>query len=152
VFEVGRRRRTIPTLLRRALLLRDRGSCRFPGCTNRLVDGHHVVPWARGGATTLENLVSLCRRHHTHVHEHGFRVEATGAGGFRFLRPDGREVASAGIAPTLSGDPVDVLRTQHRAAGVAIDAWTGFSRWDGRPVDYEHVVFCLVGQADVRNA
>ena len=49
VLDVGRRRRTIPTLLRRALRLRDRG-CRFPGCTNRHVDGHHVVPWARGGA------------------------------------------------------------------------------------------------------
>jgi hypothetical protein len=31
VLDVGRRRRTIPTLLRRALRLRDRG-CRFPGC------------------------------------------------------------------------------------------------------------------------
>jgi len=30
VLDVGRRRRTIPTLLRRALRLRDRG-CRFPG-------------------------------------------------------------------------------------------------------------------------
>jgi hypothetical protein len=52
VLDVGRRRRMIPTLLRRALPLRDRG-CRFPGCTNRRVDGHHVVPWARGGATAL---------------------------------------------------------------------------------------------------
>jgi Domain of unknown function (DUF222) len=48
VLDIGRRRRTIPTLLRRALHLRDRG-CRFPGCTNRMVDGHHVLPWARGG-------------------------------------------------------------------------------------------------------
>ncbi|MCW5889054.1 MAG: DUF222 domain-containing protein [bacterium] len=43
VLDVGRRRRTIPTLLRRALHLRD-GGCRFPGCTNRRVDGHHIVP------------------------------------------------------------------------------------------------------------
>jgi hypothetical protein len=86
VLDVGRRRRTIPTLLRRALRLRDRG-CLFPGCTNRVVDGHHVVPWSRGGSTTLENLCSLCRRHHTHVHEYGFRVEAGSAGVFRFLRP-----------------------------------------------------------------
>ena len=51
VLDVGRRRRTIPTLLRRALRLRDRG-CRFPGCTNRHVD----------------------RRHHTHIHEYrGFK-------------------------------------------------------------------------------
>ena len=53
VLDVGRRRRTIPTGLRRALRLRDRG-CRFPGCTNRHVDGHHIVPWARGGGTALE--------------------------------------------------------------------------------------------------
>jgi len=76
VLDVGRRRRTIPTLLRRALRLRDRG-CRFPGCTNRQVDGHHVVPWARGGSTALRNLCSLCRRHHTYVHEYGFRIEPT---------------------------------------------------------------------------
>ena len=60
VLDVGRRRGTISTALRRALRLRDRG-CRFPGSTNRHVDGHHVVPWARGGATTLDNLCSLCR-------------------------------------------------------------------------------------------
>jgi hypothetical protein len=145
VLDVGRHRRTIPTLLRRALRLRDRG-CRFPGCTNRLVDGHHVVPWARGGATALENLCSLCRRHHTYVHEYGFRMESDGAGGFRFFRPDGLEVTAASTAPPLSGNAVDALRAQHRAAGIAIDARTSFPRWDGRPADYDHAVFCLVGR------
>ena len=144
VLDVGRRRRTIPTLLRRALRLRDRG-CRFPGCTNRRVDGHHVVPWARGGATALENLCSLCRRHHTHVHEYSFRVESDGAGAFRFFRPDGFEVTATSAPPLLAGDAVDVLRAQHRTAGIAIDARTGFPRWDGRPPDYDHAVFCLVG-------
>jgi hypothetical protein len=148
VLDVGRRRRTIPTLLRRALRLRDRG-CRFPGCTNRHVDGHHVVPWARGGATTLGNLCSLCRRHHTHVHEYGFRIESDGSGGFRFFRPDGMEATAAAACPVLSGDPVAGLQAQHRADGIAIDAWTGFSRWDGRPVDYDHAVFCLVGTTSV---
>jgi hypothetical protein len=151
VLDVGRRRRTIPTLLRRAFRLRDRG-CRFPGCTNRYVDGHHVVPWARGGATTIENLCSLCRRHHTHVHEYGFRMESDGAGGFRFFRPDGREVAATAASPTLPDDPVDTLRAQHRADGITIDAWTGFSRWDGRPADYDHAVFCLVGASATSNA
>ena len=145
VLDVGRRRRTIPTLLRRALRLRDRG-CRFPGCTNRQVDGHHVVPWARGGSTALENLCSLCRRHHTHVHEYGFRIERDGMGGFRFLRPDGREVAASGGAPALPAEPVEALRARHRADGITIDAWTGFPRWDGQPPDYEHAVFCLVQQ------
>jgi Domain of unknown function (DUF222)/HNH endonuclease len=145
VLDIGRRRRTIPTLLRRALRLRDRG-CRFPGCTNRQVDGHHVVPWARGGVTALANLCSLCRRHHTHVHEYGFRLERDGPGGFRFFRPDGREVTAAGAAPALPAEPVDALRAHHRAHGIAIDAWTGFPRWDGRAPDYDHAVFCLVGQ------
>jgi hypothetical protein len=146
VLDVGRRRRTIPTLLRRALRLRDRG-CRFPGCTNRLVDGHHVVPWARGGTTALENLCSLCRRHHTYVHEYGFRVESDGGGAFRFFRANGAEVTAACSAPTLPGDPVDALRARHHAGGIVIDSRTGFPRWDGRPVDYEHAVFCLVGGA-----
>ena len=116
VLDVGRRRRTIPTLLRRALRLRDRG-CRFPGCTNRHVDGHHVVPWARGGATALENLCSLCRRHHTHVHEYGFRMENDGAGGFQFFRPDGVEVTAAGAAPVLPSDPVEVMRARAPSGG-----------------------------------
>ena len=106
----------------------------------------HVVPWARGGATALANLCSLCRRHHTHIHD-GFRVECYGAGGFRFFRPDGAEVTAASAAPVLPGDPVGALRAQHWADGIAIDAHTGFPRWDGRAVDYEHTVFCLVGQA-----
>jgi 5-methylcytosine-specific restriction endonuclease McrA len=146
VLDVGRRRRTIPTLLRRALHLRDRG-CRFPGCTNRQVDGHHVVPSARGGATALDNLCSLCRRHHAYVHEHGFRLERDGTGGFRFFRPDGREVpAVGGGAPALPAEPVEALRAQHRAEGIAVDAWTGFPRWDGQPADYDHAVSCLVQQ------
>ena len=145
VLDVGRRRRTIPTLLRRALRLRDRG-CRFPGCTNRLVDGHHVVPWARGGATALDNLCSLCRRHHTHIHEYGFRMESDGAGGFRFFRPDGSEVTAVSAAPAVPGDAVVTLREQHR--GLAIDARTSFPNWDGRPVDYDHAVFCLVGREE----
>jgi uncharacterized protein DUF222/HNH endonuclease len=142
VLDVGRRKRTIPTLLRRALRLRDRG-CRFPGCTNRMVDGHHVVPWARGGTTALDNLCSLCRRHHTHVHEYGFSMKSDGTGGFRFFRPDGSEVAVS-APPAVCGDAVAALREQHR--DLAIDARTSFPRWDGRPVDYDHAVFCLVGR------
>jgi len=48
----SRRTRRITPRLRRALRLRDDG-CRFPGCTNRLTDAHHVVTWIGGGATNL---------------------------------------------------------------------------------------------------
>ena len=35
VLDVGRRTRTVPSALRRALLSRDRGQCQFPGCESR---------------------------------------------------------------------------------------------------------------------
>ena len=48
VLSVGRKRRTIPPHLRRALEERDRG-CRYPGCDHRFTDAHHVKHWADGG-------------------------------------------------------------------------------------------------------
>jgi hypothetical protein len=142
VLDVGRRRRTIPTMLRRALQLRDRG-CRFPGCTNRLVDGHHVVPWSRGGATRLANLCSLCRRHHAYVHEYGFRMEADGAGGFRFYRADGAELQRSSSPPVNLADPIHDVRARLRDDGIEIDTDTNRPRWDGKPPDYDHIVACL---------
>lgn len=41
VLDVGRKSRTVPPSIRRALSARDRG-CRFPGCTARRCDAHHV--------------------------------------------------------------------------------------------------------------
>jgi hypothetical protein len=59
--DVGRKTRSIPPAIRRALRARD-GGCRFPGCTNRrFVDGHHIRHWAAGGETSLANLVLLYR-------------------------------------------------------------------------------------------
>ena len=70
---VGRKTRTIPAPLRRALKARDQG-CRFPGCANsRYMDAHHIVHWVNGGETKPSNLVCLCRFHHHAVHE-GFRI------------------------------------------------------------------------------
>jgi hypothetical protein len=60
VLDVGRRTRTIPPALRRALEARDRG-CRFPGCSVRHSQGHHIQHWVNGGPTRLDNLVLLCR-------------------------------------------------------------------------------------------
>ncbi len=72
---VGRATRTVPAHLRNALRLRDQG-CRFPGCDRppAWTDGHHIVHWADGGPTELDNLVSLCRPHHRAVHEQGWRI------------------------------------------------------------------------------
>ncbi len=72
---VGRATRTIPSSIRRALVMRDQG-CRFPGCDRppAWTDGHHIIHWADGGPTELANLVSLCRSHHRQVHEERWRI------------------------------------------------------------------------------
>ena len=70
--DVGRRTRSIPAGLRRALAHRDKG-CAWGGCDYpaEWTDAHHITHWADGGPTNLGNLVLLCRRHHRAVHEGG---------------------------------------------------------------------------------
>lgn len=73
---------------RMLLLLRDRG-CRFPGCPSRRgLHAHHIVHWADGGPTELENLVLLCGHHHRFLHEEDWRIVTDGRGAFRFAPPD----------------------------------------------------------------
>ena len=90
---VGRRTRSIPPSVRRALSNRDRG-CRFPGCPaiHRL-HGHHVQHWADGGETSLDNLVLLCPTHHRLMHEGGFDVQRLDDGAFRFTNPHGLTIS-----------------------------------------------------------
>jgi Domain of unknown function (DUF222)/HNH endonuclease len=75
LLDLGRRSRTVPDRLRRAIVLRD-GHCRFPGCRapTSWCDAHHLVHWTDGGATSLDNCVLLCRRHHVAVHEGGWKL------------------------------------------------------------------------------
>jgi len=70
VLDAGRARRLATGPLRRALTVRD-GGCAFPGCDRpaRWTDAHHLIPWSEGGATSLDNLVLLCRHHHRTIHD-----------------------------------------------------------------------------------
>ena len=134
ILDVGRRTRTISPALRRALVARDR-QCQFPGCHNRRCDAHHLRHWADGGATALDNLVLLCRRHHRAVHEEGFRVTLAAAGGVRFVRPDGRPLPEAPAAPAWSGAPLAPVAARLDEEGVAIDPHTATPAWRGERLD-----------------
>jgi hypothetical protein len=126
----GRKSRTIPPALRRALHTRD-GGCRFPGCENRrFVDAHHVHHWARGGETTLSNLVLLCRRHHRAVHEGGYRVDHDG----RFFSRWGGEVEAVPGLPR--GRPDDLVE---RNRDLSIDSET-CATGTGERLDLPYVV------------
>ena len=87
VLSVGRRTRTIPPALRRALEIRDRG-CRFTNCGSRFVDAHHIVHWMDGGETSLANCLLLCLHHHRLVHGGGWTV-AWGEGTEAVFTPPG---------------------------------------------------------------
>ncbi len=92
---VGRKTRAVPTPLRRALQARDR-TCRFPGCENRrFVHAHHIRHWARGGETSVQNLVLLCTRHHRLVHEGGYTVDEK----LCFYDPRGRRIPCVHAPP-----------------------------------------------------
>jgi hypothetical protein len=137
--DVGRKTRTIPPAIHRALKLRD-GGCRFPGCTARLfVEGHHIRHWADGGETSLANLVSLCRYHHRLVHEEGYAVEKTGRNAFAFTRPDGTAIhrvpedLSENVTAETSDNDLEALNGE---SGLAIDSHTCESLWDGTVIDW----------------
>lgn len=68
--DVGRKTRTIPAALRRALEQRDSG-CTWSGCAAPVswCDAHHIIHWANGGNTSLDNTRLLCRKHHTATHQ-----------------------------------------------------------------------------------
>ncbi len=145
--DVGRKTRSIPPAIRRALSTRDQGCC-FPGCTYRCyLDAHHIEHWAEGGATKLSNLVTLCRRHHRLVHEGGIAVEARAGGGWRFLRPDGREFEMQYREPAPTYEWT-ALQETHTAQGISIDAGTAATRWTGERMDYELGVWTLCSQEE----
>ena len=131
VLDVGRRTRTVPTPIRRALAARD-ARCRFPGCTARRCDAHHIQHWVDGGSTSLDNLMLLCRRHHTLLHEGGIKVERDVLGALSFVRPDGRVID---ISPPR---PAGHLRALPNTGSVKT-----LPCWDGTPFNLGYVLDVL---------
>jgi hypothetical protein len=45
------------------------------------INAHHCLHWCDGGPTDLTNMVLLCARHHTTVHQKGYTatIDAFGA-------------------------------------------------------------------------
>lgn len=142
VLDVGRRNRTVPVSIRRALEHRDR-CCRFPGCTNRICDAHHVQHWADGGDTKLKNLLLLCPTHHRLVHEGGFRVRLNDAGETCFQRPDGMSIPNAPAAVALAEDAVVTLERAHSELGLEIDAQTTTPHWRGERLDVDMALMTM---------
>jgi hypothetical protein len=72
---IGRAARTVPAHLRDAVVARDR-HCVWPGCYRppSWCEAHHIVHWADGGPTALDNLALLCGEHHQDLHRTGWEL------------------------------------------------------------------------------
>lgn len=117
---IGRRTRSIPGWLRRLLYDRD-PACQFPGCGNwRWTDGHHLIHWVKGGPTDLDNLIRLCRAHHTIVHNQGVGIATSiTTRAWTFYRQDGTLIDAS---PNLPGGTATDLPT-----GSQVSQWQGDS-------------------------
>jgi hypothetical protein len=140
---IGRRARSIPPAIRRALALRDRG-CRFPGCTHtRFLHGHHIQHWLHGGETSVTNLALPCTFHHHLVHEGGWTVARGENGELAFAAPDGRALQAEPPRQMVE----DVLESLHEWAGergLDLGADSNLPLWDGTRPDYDWAVGALV--------
>ncbi|HEY6634769.1 MAG TPA: hypothetical protein VI141_04060 [Acidimicrobiia bacterium] len=92
--DYGRRERTAPPTLKRALLAEAGFTCAGDGCQSQhRLQIHHLTPWAQGGRTNQDQLVVLCwYHHHVVVHERHFQVVLhPDRRRVRFHKPDGRD-------------------------------------------------------------
>ena len=148
--DVGRRTRTIPPAIRRALTHRD-GGCVFPGCTcRRFVDAHHIVHWADGGRTALDNLVLLCRHHHRLAHAEGYTFQLK-RGRVTVTRPDARPMPRH-FALRVPRDGPEAIVQANREHGLSITPRTSTPRWGGEPMDYNLALSILGDIHDGRRA
>ncbi len=91
--------RTINRQLRTALAFRDR-TCVVPGCGVSFgLEIDHVIPFAEGGPTELENLALLCHHHHFLKTFEGWTLERTGT------RDDGSPRWSFAPEPPFGQEP-----------------------------------------------
>lgn len=140
---IGRRSRSIPPAIRRAIQLRDRGCC-FPGCTHdRFLHGHHIRHWLHGGETSVDNLIQLCTRHHHLVHEGGWSVVRDDAGEWIFADPKGKVLASE--APQAwTGNILTWLQEWADEHSLDLGPDANEPLWDGTRPDYDMAVGALL--------
>lgn len=91
VLDIGRAARSFTTATRRAAWLRDGGRCTYPRCSRPPRELHHVVHWANGGASNLDNAAWLCTFHHWLVHEGRWSLRRDPDGQLVFTALDGHQ-------------------------------------------------------------
>ena len=83
--DLGRSRRIASPAQRVALVARDK-ACVGCGATANWCQAHHIIPWAVGGNTDLDDMCLLCSRCHHRVHDDRWQVRKSATGKYH-LRP-----------------------------------------------------------------
>ncbi len=108
--DVGAATDSIPGHLRRAVILRERGHCGFPGGCDIPAAGcqvHHVIPRSEGGRTALSNLGLFCAFHHLIlIHRWGWKLSLHTDGTFTATSPDGTRRLRTHSPPRQAALPV----------------------------------------------
>ncbi len=88
--DLGREQRLYSARQKLVMAVRD-GGCLWPGCDRppAYCEAHHSEHWADGGKTDCTSGVLLCRYHHLHLHNTGWRIEPVTGGGFVLHGPPG---------------------------------------------------------------
>ncbi len=93
----------IPWQIRRAVSVRDAGTCQWPGGCGEpayAYHPHHLVPRTQHGPTCTANLLTLCYFHHEiAVHRWGWNVKLHGDGTATATSPDGTILRGAARPP-----------------------------------------------------
>jgi len=120
VLDVARTSRTATPKQRLAVLTAQHHRCATPGCDNRHLEVHHIIPWHDGGPSDLTNLIGLCPPCHTLLHRGLLVCTPDHHGAATFTRRDGtpiddiRRRTLAAYADQLRDHVATTILTQHR--------------------------------------
>lgn len=134
--DLGRTDRLVSGLLRMLLSQVDGERCRFPSCTRTTgLHAHHVRFWRDGGPTDLANLVLVCARHHTLIHQYGFQLVLSPD---RTLTVRTHDDIPVPTQPTRQATP-----THDWTSSLAIDDTTLPPTWLGDPLNLHYLISTL---------
>ncbi len=104
LLNLGRKHRVVSPQLKRALLARDK-CCTYPSCSHeQFLEAHHVMHWADGGETSLDNAILICSHHHRLLHEGGFTIQKNFEGKWYFKTAEGKVLPEAPVYKPVEYD------------------------------------------------
>ena len=148
VLNIGRKSRTVPYRMRKALEMRD-PCCQFPGCTRKKgLDAHHVRHWADGGETRMDNLLNLCRHHHSLLHRDAYSIKPEN-NGFTFITATGDRMETA-LFPQFAEESLQQASAEITDSAHDVDAHTCVPKWYGDRLDYGMAIDGLLSRDGAR--